>query len=84
MRSPKKTIPSPNVREETDLLALELQIAKRADKLRKRGGCSRGKDLVLWLQAERDVLKTFKRPGRSMAALPQAHNVGSRETWLVS
>jgi hypothetical protein len=83
MSSAKKRIPSSNVREETDLLALELQIAKRADKLRKRAGCSSGKDLVLWLQAERDVLRSFKRSARSIATLPEARQVGIREAWLV-
>jgi hypothetical protein len=83
MRPAKKRTSASNAREESDLLELELRIAKRADALWKRGGCGRGKDLVLWLQAERDVLRTFRRVGRPAATPPPASKVGIREAWLV-
>ena len=42
--------------QENDLLELELMVAKRADRLWRRAGYGRGRDLVHWLQAEREVL----------------------------
>jgi len=43
----------------SDLLQLELQVARRADKLWRMAGCRRGKDLAHWLQAEGEVLERF-------------------------
>jgi hypothetical protein len=50
---------------DSDLLRLELLVAKRADRLSRMAGCADGGDLTHWLQAERDILEryfTAKRP----------------------
>jgi hypothetical protein len=57
--------------EESDLLDLELRVAKRADRLWRKAGYRRGMDLVHWMQAERDVLGSLlalKRPVEALLA----------------
>jgi hypothetical protein len=54
--------------QDGDLLRLELQVAKRADKLSQRAGCGHGKDLVHWLQAEKEVLGHYFGFERTQAA----------------
>ncbi len=54
---------------EGELLQLELRIAKRADKLRKRGGAQSVSDLILWLQAESEVLEGYYGLKQPLAAL---------------
>lgn len=44
---------------EAELLSLELRVAKHADRLWRSEGCCGGKDLVLWLRAESEVLGQF-------------------------
>jgi hypothetical protein len=57
LKHPKETPPdSAAPFHDADLLRLELLVAKRADRLWRRSGCTGGKDLLHWLQAEREVL----------------------------
>jgi len=44
-----------------DLFQLELRVARRADELAAGGGSSRARDLLLWFQAEREVLGAQSR-----------------------
>jgi hypothetical protein len=84
MKPAKKRTPSSTARDEGDLLQLELQIAKRADTLWRRGGCRSGSDLVHWLQAEREVLQSYKALGRPLPSMPSVRTVTLRETCAVS
>jgi len=52
VKPPKNTTPTEVSFHEGDLLRLEIQIAKRADKLWQMAGQGRGSDLIHWLQAE--------------------------------
>jgi hypothetical protein len=42
--------------QESDLLQLQIQVARRADRLWRMAGRGRGRDLIHWLQAEGEVL----------------------------
>ena len=53
---------------ECDLTKLELRIAKRADKLWQSAGYCRGRDLILWLQAESEVLNRYFGLEQTLAA----------------
>jgi hypothetical protein len=59
MNPAKLRIHSLDASRGSDLLQLELQVARRADKLWRMAGCRRGKDLTHWLQAEGEVLKRY-------------------------
>jgi hypothetical protein len=84
MKPAKKTTPLSGAREEIDLLELELQIAKRADTLWRRGGCRSGRDLVHWLQAEREVIQSHPALGRPLVSAPNVRDVALREACVVS
>jgi hypothetical protein len=74
MKPAKSRIEEAPCFEECELLALELQVAKRADKLWKMAGCCRGRDLVHWLQAESEVLdRYFAQDPSSGPVLAAAH-----------
>ena len=67
-RKQAKLLAAPNV---DDLLHLELQVAKRADRLWRRSGYGKGRDLIHWLQAEGEVLEQYfglMLPANAMAA----------------
>jgi len=64
MRRARKATRSQAPFREGDLTRLELRIAKRADKLWRSAGYCRGRDLIHWLQAEREVLKGIFLPDR--------------------
>jgi hypothetical protein len=54
-----------------DLLHIELQVAKRADRLWRRSGYGKGRDLIHWLQAEGEVLEQYfglMQPAGALAA----------------
>ena len=44
---------------ESDLFQLELLIAKRADRLRRRFGTEGGGDVMHWLRAEAEVIERY-------------------------
>jgi len=44
---------------ESDLLRLELLVAKRADRLWRRAGYCSGHDLMHWMQAEAEVFERY-------------------------
>jgi Protein of unknown function (DUF2934) len=58
--------------QEGDLLRLEIQIARRADKLWQMTGQGRGSDLIHWLQAENEVLGQYLGPEPRVEALAAA------------
>jgi hypothetical protein len=59
--------PEAECSERDELLELEISVARRADALWKDTGHCRGKDLVLWLQAEAEVFE--RRRVRARATL---------------
>jgi hypothetical protein len=50
----------PDVFSEDDLLLLEIQVARRADELSLLERLPRGRDLVHWLRAEREILQRHR------------------------
>lgn len=68
MRRATREARLPESFSEGDLTRLELQIAKRADKLWRNAGFCRGRDLVHWLQAEGEVLERYVFSGRTADA----------------
>ena len=40
-----------------ELLRLELRVARRADELSGRASSTRSRDLLLWFQAEREIMR---------------------------
>jgi hypothetical protein len=69
VKPPKKTTQSPAPSLEGDLLRLELRIARRADRLWRKAGYCRGRDLIHWLQAETEVLERHFAIERAMGAM---------------
>ncbi len=72
MKPPKNITPTEVSFQEGDLLRLEIQIAKRADKLWQMAGQGRGSDLMHWLQAENEVLGRYLGPKPLVEALAAA------------
>lgn len=54
--------------QESDLLQLQIRVARRADRLWRMAGRGRGRDLIHWLQAEAEVLGRHFQIGRTEAA----------------
>ncbi len=84
MRPAKKRTQVSAAFPEGDLLQLELRIAKRADKLWRRGGCPSGRDLILWLQAESEVLEGYGVLERPFAALVAGADRNGQEAWAAT
>ena len=84
MRPAKKRIQAPAPFHEEDLLRLELQVAKRADKLWRRAGCRSGRDLIHWLQAESEVLGRHFGFERLAAAALAEDRLDSRRLWVLT
>ena len=70
--APKEHNPDRGLLPGGDLLRLEIQIAKRADKLWQMAGQGRGSDLMHWLQAENEVLGRYLGPKPLVEALAAA------------
>jgi hypothetical protein len=84
MRPAKSRTQTPVAFPEGDLLQLELRIAKRADKLRKRGGCQSVSDLILWLQAESEVLEGYYGWKQPLAVLAAGSGLDGSKAWAVT
>jgi hypothetical protein len=72
MKPTKKKAPVSADFEESDLLRLELMVARRADRLWRRAGYCSGYDLTHWLQAEAEVLGRYFALEQPMAAMSGA------------
>jgi hypothetical protein len=59
MKHATETPPRAAPFQDSDLLRLELLVAKRADRLWRMAGCASGRDLLHWLQAESDILERY-------------------------